>query len=183
MGKHPLTLRTNFHQTDFPFCKLFSEIYDAGQTCIRIASLLLTLNTFLPVMVSRSTSYPFFAQNPTLFLVYDPDSLRTIFQLRLGLSPLRSHKKPHNFIHTPSDICPCKHGVEDIHHFIISCPFYDNLRAAPVNDMIQRNSVVLPGNEIDLYLYGHPSLNDSDNNKILSCTIKYLKEIHRFNKS
>ena len=55
-------------------------------------NLLLTLNTFLPVMVSRST-YPFFALNPSLFLVYDPDGLRTLFQLRLGLNPLRSHKK------------------------------------------------------------------------------------------
>ena len=55
--------------------------------------------------------------------LYDPDNLRTLFQLRLGLSPLRSHKEQHNFIDTPSDICLCKHGVEDTHHFNNFLPF------------------------------------------------------------
>ena len=67
-----------------------------------------------------------------------------------------------------------------------TCPFYDNLRAAlvyDVSDIIQRNNVVLPGKEIDLYLYAHPSLNESDNKIIISCTIKYVNETSRFAKS
>ena len=39
------------------------------------------------------------------FNIYDPIGLRCIFQLRLRLSPLRSHKWRHNFIETTSNIC------------------------------------------------------------------------------
>ena len=34
--------------------------------------------------------------------------VKLIFQLRVGLSPLRCHKKSHNFIDTPSDLYDCK---------------------------------------------------------------------------
>ena len=33
--------------------------------------------------------------------IHDPSGLRYLFQLRVGLSPLRYHKKRHNFIDTP----------------------------------------------------------------------------------
>ena len=38
------------------------------------------------------------------FNIYDPIGLRCIFQLRLRLSPLRSHKWRHNFIETTSNM-------------------------------------------------------------------------------
>ena len=44
------------------------------------------------------------------FSVFNPTHLRYLFQLRLGLSRLRYHKKRHNFQDTPSDICLCKNG-------------------------------------------------------------------------
>ena len=52
------------------------------------------------------------------FGVYNPSLLRYLFQLRLGLSKLRAHKKRHNFADTLTDSCLCKKGVEDTHHFI-----------------------------------------------------------------
>ena len=39
------------------------------------------------------------------FGVHDPSGLRYLFQLRVKLSPLRNHKKHHNFSDTPSEIC------------------------------------------------------------------------------
>ena len=57
------------------------------------------------------------------FNIHNPQ-LRYIFQLRVGLSHLRSHKKRHRFADTPSDKCLCKNGVEDTYHFLIKCPFY-----------------------------------------------------------
>ena len=54
--------------------------------------------------------------------IHDSIGLRYLFQLRVSLSSLRSHKRCHNFINTPSDICHCNQGIEDTIHFIFSCP-------------------------------------------------------------
>ena len=41
----------------------------------------------------------------SIFGIHDPLGIRYFFQLRVSLSPLRSHKKHHNFSDTISDIC------------------------------------------------------------------------------
>ena len=67
----------------------------------------------------------FFRPKPkSIFGVHDPVGLRYLFQLRMGLSPLKSHKSHHNFIDTPSDICQCNQGAEDTNHFLFFCPLY-----------------------------------------------------------
>ena len=62
-------------------------------------------------------------KNKSIFGVHDPIGLRYLFQLRVSLSPLRSHKSRHNFIDTPSDICHCNQGVEDTSHFLFILSF------------------------------------------------------------
>ena len=59
-----------------------------------------------------------------IFGIHDPLGLRYLLQLRVGLSLLRYHKKCHNFIDTPSAICLCNNGIEDINHFLFLCPFF-----------------------------------------------------------
>ena len=44
----------------------------------------------------------------SLFNIHNPLGTKWIFQLRVGLSPLKSHKKLHNFQDTPDDTC---HGL------------------------------------------------------------------------
>ena len=67
----------------------------------------------------------FFCPNTrSIFVIHDPVGLRYLFQLRVSLSPLRSHKWGHNFIDTPSAICRCNQGIEDTNHFLFSCPEY-----------------------------------------------------------
>ena len=41
-------------------------------------------------------------KSKSIFGIHDPVGLRYLFQLRVRLSPLRSHKRSHNFIGTPS---------------------------------------------------------------------------------
>ena len=53
----------------------------------------------------------------SIFNIHDPAGTRILFQLRLGLSPLRSQKKHHKFIDTLSNLCLCGTGEEDIKHF------------------------------------------------------------------
>ena len=43
----------------------------------------------------------------SIFGIHDHVGLRYLFQLRVSLSPLGSHKYRHNFTDTPSDICHC----------------------------------------------------------------------------
>ena len=118
----------------------------------------------------------------SIFGLHDSDGLRYLFQLRVGLSPLRSHKNRHNFIDTPSDICTCNQGVEDTHHFLFLCPFYTNQRRTlmnNVNNILQKSNLTLPV-ESNLYLYGHPKIDHLDNRHIIISTIKYIKETCRF---
>ena len=65
------------------------------------------------------------------FGIHDPLGLRYLFQLMVNLSPLRSHKKRHNFTDTPSENCDCNLGIEDIRHFLFECPFFLQFREQP----------------------------------------------------
>ena len=119
----------------------------------------------------------------TIFGIHDPVGLRYLFQLRLSLSPLRSHKYRHNFIDTPSEICRCNQGIEDTNHFFISYPNYVTSRAAQTScaiNILQKNNLKYLGNQSQLYLYGHPSIISTDNRKLLLSTIKYIKDTLRF---
>ena len=60
----------------------------------------------------------------SIFGIHDPLGLRYLFQLRVGLSSLRYHKKRHNFIDTPSDKCLCNQGIGDTNHFTFLCLFF-----------------------------------------------------------
>ena len=122
-------------------------------------------------------------KNKSIFGVHDPIGLRYLFQLRVSLSPLRSHKSRHNFIDTPSDICHCNRGVEDTSHFLFLCPFYVPQRATletSVNEIPLKNNLNYLENQSQLYLYGHDSINFVDNRKILISTLKYIKDTCRF---
>ena len=117
------------------------------------------------------------------FDLHDPVNLRYLFQLRLGLSQLRYHKKRHNFADTPSDICLCNEGIENISHFFLYCPFYITHReslTSSVNDILTRNNLTIPQDPTELYLYGHPSLSISENKSILLATTSFIKSTNRF---
>ena len=119
----------------------------------------------------------------SIFGIHDPVGLRYLFQLRVSLSPLRSHQYRHNFSDTPSDICHCNQGIGDTNHFLFSCPDYAILRAtlaASVINILQKNNLSYLGNQSKLSLYGHPSIISFENQKILLSTIIYIKATLRF---
>ena len=119
----------------------------------------------------------------SIFGVHDPLALQHLFQLRVSLSPLRSHKNRHNFIDTPSDICHCKQGSEDSNHFLFSCPSYITERETleiSVKEILLRNNLIHLENQSQLYLYGYHSLSYADNMLILIATLKFIKDTRRF---
>ena len=118
----------------------------------------------------------------SIFGIHDPISLRHLFQLRVGLSKLRHHKKRHNFSDTPSDTCICNNGVEDTDHFFLHCPFYNTHRVelrAKVSSILSRNDIDLNISS-KLHLYGHDSLSFQDNRDILLATLEFIVKSNRF---
>ena len=119
----------------------------------------------------------------SIFGIHDPVGLRYIFQLRVSLNPLRGHKRRHNFVDTPSEMCLCNQGIEDTIHFLFSCPLYAiqrvTLKLSAVN-ILQKNNQNHSGNQTQVYLYGHRFINPSDNKLILLATIKNIKDTQRF---
>ena len=100
------------------------------------------------------------------FGIHDPVRLRFLFQLRVSLSPLRSHKRSNNFVDTSSEVCQCNQGVEDPSHLLFPCPCYVIHRATLVGSVnILRNNLNLLANQVELYLYGHRYLNSTGHKK------------------
>ena len=120
----------------------------------------------------------------SIYSVHDPKGLKYLFQLRVGLSPLKSHKKNHNFADTPVDWCDCNCAPEDTCHFLFFCHFYEVQRRNLINSvtilLLTHPDVNIVGNT-DLFLYGHHSLNFRVNKRILLCTIQFIKETGKFN--
>ena len=112
----------------------------------------------------------------SVFKIHDPAGLRYLFQLRVGLSPLKGHKWCHNFIDTPSGVCHCNQGIEDTSHFLLSCPSHVIQRETLMSSV---NEILLKANknhlesQLQLYLYGDTSLNNFDNKNIILSTIKF----------
>ena len=52
--------------------------------------------------------------------------------------------------------------------------------AVTVTDVLHGNNLIDLANNIELYVYGHPSLISVDNKRILSATIQYIKNTQRF---
>ena len=108
-------------------------------------------------------------KSKSIFGIQDPVGLRYLFQLRVSLSPLRSHRshrQSHNFIDIPSEICQCNHVMENTNHFLFSCPSYVIYRATIVSSVInilERNNLNPLANQVELYLYGHRSINFIEN--------------------
>ena len=120
-------------------------------------------------------------KNTSVFNIHDPKGIKYLFQLRMNLNPLRSHKKHHNFADIPLDICVCNQGIEDTRHFLFECLKFATHRASlAVTDVLHRNNLIDPANNIELYLYVQPTLISVDNKCILSATIQYMKNLQRF---
>ena len=91
------------------------------------------------------------------FAVHDPLGLRYIFQLRMNLSPLRNHKRRHNFAGTPFEIGECNQHIEGTSHFVFTYPRFANHRT--VIEILRRINPNHLGNQLELYLY-YPVVNN-----------------------
>ena len=85
-----------------------------------------------------------------------------------------SHKWRHNFNDASSEICCCNQGIEDTSHFLFSCPFFATQRAtlaASVINILRKSNLNFLGNQSELYLYGHRSLKEDNQQNVPSFSI------------
>ena len=116
------------------------------------------------------------------FDIHNPSLLRYLFQLPVGLSKLRAHKKRHNFAYTPTDSCLCKKGIEDTHHFLLVCPFYNSHRKiliSNVDAILSENNQRTANYSADLFLYGHDLLPLAENAKIVNHVLEFIENSNR----
>ena len=121
----------------------------------------------------------------SIFKIHDPNGVKFLYQLRVGLSPLKEHKKRHRFLDTPTDICCCGTGIETTEHFLLKCPMFSGPRAkllSKINPILNSNSEQLIDDPylVQIILYGNQNFNPFENNSILNATINYILFTERF---
>ena len=120
----------------------------------------------------------------SVFGIHSQD-LRYLYQLRVGLSPLKAHKYRHNFRDTPNDICLCQSGVESTIHFLLHCPFFNAGREELLTSIQPISGDLSSSNDSslrDLLLYGSKTLSPEQNKQILNATLKFIQNTGRFNR-
>ena len=115
--------------------------------------------------------------------INDHIGLEYVFQFRVGLSPLKFHKKRHNFADTANDLCDCGLASEDLAHFLFYCPLYTIPRitlSTAVSNILHLNNLQHLSHNVEIHIFGHHLLNPIDNKIILSSTITFIKDTQRF---
>ena len=113
------------------------------------------------------------------------DGIKWIFQIIVGLSSLKSHKKSHNFQDTPDDTCRCTLSPETSQHYFLHCPDFINHRHELfqiINPIMFANNMRFldDNNLVHLLLYGHEKLEFHENKSILKATINFITNSLRF---
>ena len=119
----------------------------------------------------------------SIFGIHNPIGIKYIYQLRVGLSCLKAHKKSHNFKDTPDDNCLCCTGREDLTHFLLKCPLFSNQREKllrTVNPILTDLESFEDSNLPKILLYGHKTLENIKNRSILKATINFILDTKRF---
>ena len=124
-------------------------------------------------------------EEKSIFNIRSQD-LRYLYQLRVGLSPLKAHKRRHNFLDTPDDTCTCHLGVETTAHFLLHCPFFNAQREelmASIQPIL--NEFTQIDNDLTMssfLMYGSKTLNPLQNKEILNATLTIICSTGRFSR-
>ena len=117
--------------------------------------------------------------------IYDLLGGRLLKRLHLGLSHLREHKFGHNFVDTLNPLCSCSLETEDTDHYFLRCQNILSFCRTLMNDLNDINTAIasLNSNDLRVILYRDGSFNKETNCKILTASIKFIKDTQCFEKS
>ena len=108
---------------------------------------------------------------------HNPQGLKLLTRLRLGLSHLRYHKFKHNFLDTINPLCSCGSDIETALHFLLYCPNFMQCRNTLLSEISEINSELITRNDlalIETLLFGDNSFSQYDNSRILDATIAFI---------
>ena len=111
--------------------------------------------------------------------IYGPLGVRLLSGLRLGFNHLKEHKFRHNFVDTLNSLCLCSVKTEDTKHYFVRCQNNLSFHTTLMNDLNNINTAIASSNSDDLLrviLYGNESFNKDTNCKILTASIKFIKD-------
>ena len=114
---------------------------------------------------------------------HNPQGLKLLTRLRLGLSHLRYHKFKHNFLDTINPLCSCGSDIETALHFLLYCPNFMQCRNTLLSEISEINSELITRNDLALtetLLFGDNSFSQYDNSRILDATIAFIVTSKRF---
>ena len=94
------------------------------------------------------------------YVIHDLIGLHYHFRLRTCLSQLRGHKFHHNFFVTPTNLCSCHQGIEDVNYFCLNVCFANHRArlSASITTILLRYNLTELANDAEFYLYGHTSI-------------------------
>ena len=116
----------------------------------------------------------------------DVSGLKLLTRLRVGFSHLREHKFKHNFQDTLNPLCPCSLEAEDTYHFFMRCQSFSNQRNVLFDDLNSINSEILKMSEneiVQVLLFGNKSFSKDMNFRIITSSIRFIKDSKRFDES
>ena len=113
----------------------------------------------------------------------DVSGLKLLTRFRVGFSHLREHKFKHNFQDTLNPLCPCSLEAEDTYHFFMRCQSFSNQRNVLFDDLNSINSEILKISEneiVQILLFGKKSFSKDMNSRIITSSIRFIKDSKRF---
>ena len=122
----------------------------------------------------------------SIYNVFNPQGLKFLIRLRLGLSHLNEHRFRHNFKDCINPLHSCSFEVENTLHFFMHCQHYATFRMDLINKVNQIDesfSYISDDNKVSPLLYGDSRFYDNKNNFILSASITFILETEIFSTS
>ena len=119
----------------------------------------------------------------SIYNVFNPQGLKFLSRLRLGLSHLNEHRFGHNFKDCINSLCSCSLKAENTPHFFLHCQDYSTFcmdLMNKVNQIDENCSCLSDDTKVSLLLYGDSRFDDNKNNFFLSAPITYILETEGF---
>ena len=115
--------------------------------------------------------------------IFDPEGLKFLTALQVGLSHLNTHRFHPNFQECLNPLYSCSSETEDTTHYLLHCRYFSNQHTDlvnSVNSMVQNFEFMSENNKKDLLLIGDSWFDENKNKVTLEETITFIKKSERF---
>ena len=128
--------------------------------------------------------YNFIRPSPSsMFNGHNPDGIKLLARLLVGLSHLCEQKFRHNFQDSPDPFCNCVWNIEATIYFFLHCWNYSNQRKTLFDKISNVKRSLLNqkyATVVETFLFGLSGLNDRENVLIIESTIDCIVTSERF---